>query len=145
MAQGWSSPNIKQLTWILVCWAIINPRFDKRKKRLVLGRTIFINREGKKNVCHLQFISSCRMGTSGLPACYPLTTRDVLVNISVKSYACCFPASSALHSIFGSLLCLYLSVECFPTFFLTTPTNHPPNPDSTAYVAKCQLILSFSV
>ena len=66
------------------------------------------------------------MGTSGLPTCSPLTTREVLVNISVKAYACRFPTYSALHSIFGSLLCLYLSVECFPTFFLAT--HSPPTP-----------------
>ena len=40
MAQSRSSPVIKQLTWILFSWAIISPRFEKRKKkRLVLGRT----------------------------------------------------------------------------------------------------------
>ena len=32
MARGVSSPTVKQLTWILVCWAIISPRFEKRKK-----------------------------------------------------------------------------------------------------------------
>ena len=29
----------------------------------------------KKNACHLQFISSCSLGTSGLPTCYPLTSK----------------------------------------------------------------------
>ena len=33
-------PVIKQLIWILVCWAIISPKFEKRKKKLVLGGTI---------------------------------------------------------------------------------------------------------
>ena len=28
--------------------------------------------KGRKNVCHLQFISSCCLGTFGLPTCYPL-------------------------------------------------------------------------
>ena len=40
MTWGVSSPSIKQLTWILVCWAIIRPRFEKRKKKLVLGGAI---------------------------------------------------------------------------------------------------------
>ena len=31
MAQGVSSPAIKQLAWILVCWAVISPRFEERK------------------------------------------------------------------------------------------------------------------
>ena len=33
MAQGVSSPTVKQLTWILVCWALISPSFEKRKKK----------------------------------------------------------------------------------------------------------------
>ena len=28
---------------------------------------------GRENICHLQFISSCCLGTSGLATCYPLT------------------------------------------------------------------------
>ena len=28
---------------------------------------LILCREGKKNVCHLQFVSSCLLGTSGLP------------------------------------------------------------------------------
>ena len=56
-------PALNQLTWILVCWAIISPRLEKRKKRSVLGRTGFDNREGKKKVCHLLFWPSYLLPT----------------------------------------------------------------------------------
>ena len=59
MAQDVSSLAIKQLTWILVCWAIISPRFEKRKKVSLRQNWFHQQRREKKNkVCHLQSTSS---------------------------------------------------------------------------------------
>ena len=74
MAQGVSFLAMKQLTWILLCWAIISPRFEKRKKKkLVLGRTCLINREGenkRKQKTSATCSSPCCLGTSGLPVTF---------------------------------------------------------------------------
>ena len=78
MAQSVSSLAIKQLTWILVCWDIISPRFEKRRKKekkVSLRQSLFHQQSrGKqkkaKNICHLQFISLCCLGTSGLPVTF---------------------------------------------------------------------------
>ena len=76
MVQGMSSLGIKQLTWILVCWAIISSRFEKRKqtnKKVGLRQNQFCQqRRGKKSL-PLQFISSCCLVSSGLLNCSPLT------------------------------------------------------------------------
>ena len=89
MAQGVSSLAIKQLTWILVCWDIISPRFEKRRKKekkVSLRQSLFHQqRRGKqkktKNVCHLQFISLCCLGTSGLPVTFSQTLNAKLFKI----------------------------------------------------------------
>ena len=75
MAQGVSFLAMKQLTWILLCWAIISPRFEKRKKKVSLRQNLFDQqRRGKqkktKNVCHLQL--PLLLGDLW-PSCYLLT------------------------------------------------------------------------
>jgi len=74
------SPAINQLIWILVCWAIISPRFEKRKKEtsfyfciekdknLTLAVCFLLPLKGEiKNVWHLQPISSVWRPLAFLP------------------------------------------------------------------------------
>ena len=72
MAKGMSSLAIKQLTWILVCWPIISPRFGKRKRVSLRQNKSHQQRRGKKYICHFSLFPPAAWGSSGLPTCYPL-------------------------------------------------------------------------
>ena len=85
---------------------------------LVLGRTCFINREEeKKKICHLQFLSSCCLGSSSLPTCYTLTAW---LNYSVQ-----FSCSEVSKSL-GPNGLQYASLPC-------------PSPTPGVYSNSCPL------
>ena len=75
MAQGVSSLAIKQLTWILVCWGIISPRFEKRKKFRLRRNRFHQQRRGEKTpgTCCL-FPPAAR----GPLACLPITLSELM-------------------------------------------------------------------
>ena len=79
-------------------------------KTIALTRTGLVNREGEKNVCHLQFISSCCLETSGLPTCYPLIMWFyLLLIILLHNYFNSFVALHHMAVIHSCLLrCKYL-------------------------------------
>ena len=59
------SAALNQLTWLLVCWAIISPRFEKSKKKVSLRQNRFRQQRREKRS------ATC---SSGLPTCYPRTS-----------------------------------------------------------------------
>ena len=108
MAQGVLFQAIKQWTWIRVCWSIISPRFEKRKKKkeklLILGRTGFINREGKKVFKKQKKSSACNL--------LPPTPWGPLVTLSFHPFLlgelCCLGKGVA----FSFRNCLWADKGC---------------------------------